>query len=916
MSPTNLSNLIDPHLLGVWSSSSSSDEDGFNTETFFTFEEAADTSPPRPREQALASPDNIYPFAWALDGRRIGESSNSSFRSDSPSHFLFGGHHEQNMPLFTIPSVRFGAGFLSRTFSRFVKDLVDIAVTICDDKTTKTKLVLPAKLQCHLVRQTLSQLESTWRWVIKVLDVAEGQLQRGQNFDVQRHVMSLRSDGPTPTTSSHTPSHDSYRSFIGSTPAEYMTYLLRAHAKEDTDCLPVIDLYGYEHVVFVLDALIYTLTHWPKAAVVQTDQSNQSNPATTSPPSSGNQSTNQNTGTEPLQMEHTSATDMDTAVARDERFFKRSESILASSGTSESEGDHETQKSNQNFFGPRRALIESPDFVGNESFFGGGASEGQFSQPLSEAYPLAQQPHLLKPNAKKEQLFSTPGRLGGEGEGGGGGEGREERRTGRRELPVSYDSSEGSAPAILPPVTLSLSVDTALQRWHNCISVFAHVFLAEGPGGERDNFLNARAGFASRMARFRQQVSQLYDAAMTHREWSSSVSNSLSLKIRRDFLLQDALENMQQLTKFHYSQVRVKFEGEEGSGPGVNRGFFSSLANELKSSDTSKPVLKQVGVLLSEPGKQPEQSGLFAPCPFLPSHSISPSKLTTIREQRRKYFRAVGRFLGLCFWFRYTIPLMVCRHVAKYLLGRDLAWHDLAFYNADLYEGLRRMLQDVQEEKKSEEDFTNTYCCYFEAPLSGSVEPFLVDLIPGGSKIPVTPDRVQEYVRLYATFMMYGCVRDELKAMKEGLNDVIPPELLSGLTAEDFQLLLSGGSASISLSRLKSVIRFNHTHGSSPTVCDRFEKMFWRVVSHMTNTQRQELLYFATGSGALPSSSESNDQNPAIQITINVIGTGNTKSLPVASTCSQRMSIPLYPSYLILKKKLLQAIQCQAYGLG
>ena len=38
--------------------------------------------------------------------------------------------------------------------------------------------------------------------------------------------------------------------------------------------------------------------------------------------------------------------------------------------------------------------------------------------------------------------------------------------------------------------------------------------------------------------------------------------------------------------------------------------------------------------------------------------------------------------------------------------------------------------------------------------------------------------------RLYATFMMYGCVCDELQAMKEGLNDVIPPELLAGLTAE------------------------------------------------------------------------------------------------------------------------------------
>ena len=45
---------------------------------------------------------------------------------------------------------------------------------------------------------------------------------------------------------------------------------------------------------------------------------------------------------------------------------------------------------------------------------------------------------------------------------------------------------------------------------------------------------------------------------------------------------------------------------------------------------------------------------------------------------------------------------------------RDLAWHDLAFYNADLYEGLRRMLLDAQENEKTEDEFMSTYCCYFE----------------------------------------------------------------------------------------------------------------------------------------------------------------------------------------------------------
>ena len=51
------------------------------------------------------------------------------------------------------------------------------------------------------------------------------------------------------------------------------------------------------------------------------------------------------------------------------------------------------------------------------------------------------------------------------------------------------------------------------------------------------------------------------------------------------------------------------------------------------------------------------------------------------------------------------------------------------------------------------------------------------------------------------------------------------------------------------------------------------------------------------------------------QITIEVMGS-NLESLPIASTCSQRISIPLYPSLHILRRKLHQAIQCQGYGLA
>ena len=140
----------------------------------------------------------------------------------------------------------------------------------------------------------------------------------------------------------------------------------------------------------------------------------------------------------------------------DRRFFHRSESILTGGSASESEGDPEIKKSNQKFFGPPRALLESPDLVGPTNLFGGGnEGESSFSRPLSETYPLAQQPHLLKPYAKKEHLFSSPARVHGMGEGGGrggggvggagggagDGEGRERVRG--SSLPVSYTTEKG-----------------------------------------------------------------------------------------------------------------------------------------------------------------------------------------------------------------------------------------------------------------------------------------------------------------------------------------------------------------------------------------------------------------------------------------------------------------------------------------
>ena len=66
------------------------------------------------------------------------------------------------------------------------------------------------------------------------------------------------------------------------------------------------------------------------------------------------------------------------------RFFTRSESITSASAVDE----EEVLRSNSQFFGTPASPVSSG--------------------PLQEAFPLAKQPHLLKPYAKKEHLFRSP----------------------------------------------------------------------------------------------------------------------------------------------------------------------------------------------------------------------------------------------------------------------------------------------------------------------------------------------------------------------------------------------------------------------------------------------------------------------------------------------------------------------------
>lgn len=62
-----------------------------------------------------------------------------------------------------------------------------------------------------------------------------------------------------------------------------------------------------------------------------------------------------------------------------------------------------------------------------------------------------------------------------------------------------------------------------------------------------------------------------------------------------------------------------------------------------------------------------------------------------------KYIISI-RIIGLCLLQNEVCPLYLNRHVFKFILGRPVKFHDLAFFDSVMYESFRQLLLDAESE--------------------------------------------------------------------------------------------------------------------------------------------------------------------------------------------------------------------------
>jgi len=394
-----------------------------------------------------------------------------------------------------------------------------------------------------------------------------------------------------------------------------------------------------------------------------------------------------------------------------------------------------------------------------------------------------------------------------------------------------------------------------------------------------------------------QFLSVILDATAEECKTPAISVNRLALQLRKargegsgDFLSDSLFAHVQaqlsQIDPFHLRPVRpagtepflsfsVEFRGEQVVGEGGPfRQLFSDLARELQD---------HVALLQPTPNNTNKLGDDRSAFCLVPSATTS---------RHLQFYQCLGLLFGCCLRTSVRFPLELCRPVWKALVGEELTASDLYSVDAACMDALAFI------EHTSDEDALAALAQPFTTKLSDGT---LVELKEQGEDQLVTVANRREYVRLVVAARLVES-QAQVEAIRRGLAQIVPLQLLNLLTARELELLICGRT-SIDVDLLRRHTVYSGVDASAPHI-----QLFWQVLQQMDQHQRRLFIRFSWAQERLPLD-DAEFQRTHTRLLIKPSPYHNPdQALPRSDTCFFNLELPAYSSAKVMMAKLLYAI--------
>jgi len=183
----------------------------------------------------------------------------------------------------------------------------------------------------------------------------------------------------------------------------------------------------------------------------------------------------------------------------------------------------------------------------------------------------------------------------------------------------------------------------------------------------------------------------------------------------------------------------------------------------------------------------------------------------------------------------------------------------------------------------------------------------IIDVVDILKEIDVLASRSQQYGKdistRWSSDKLLATQRRLLNSFVEGMSSVLPVELLSMFTGEQLRDIICG-NPDIDVELLRRVVEYEGYNEN-----DQVVSFFWEVLREMTTSERKLFLQFVWARNRLPLKESDFDAPFKIQKDNKTANDDGDYPLPSASTCFFSLTLPEYPDKVLLKQKLLFAIE-------
>jgi len=253
-------------------------------------------------------------------------------------------------------------------------------------------------------------------------------------------------------------------------------------------------------------------------------------------------------------------------------------------------------------------------------------------------------------------------------------------------------------------------------------------------------------------------------------------------------------------------------------------------------------------------------------------------------------FKYSGVLLAISYVSTLPQPFTFASFIWGYFTGKKICIEDI--YSIDY--SFQQLIESIESPLLTESDLSRLSLSFSCHDSQG----FLVELVPGGSKINVTLETLPRFI-LLAKECRIKEMTAQLEWLKEGMCYFLPVDALTLLSPWELELLICGDNT-VPVSVLKQFCVFD--------LKEKCSSMLWNVLEKFSPEERMLFIKFSTGRMGLPPPGRKWHSN----LTIHWISHGNKPDsempLPTSTTCSSTIRIPKYSTEECMSKKIKAAI--------